>query len=461
MKYKKQQINEITFDDIKSSARKILDIPVVKSVVDYFSDDDETEDVDDDFEERDSIDSKVEKERVGSELADVALESIPLRDALMVDNDKRALVVGGSQAGIIGPDVMRALEATGNFEFDFNPQSAKSMNFIFSKIAVNVRDKDQYDVVIIFPGYKPGEKTESVVRIINLFTPARCFVVIPPPVTTIVDTMHAMDAGLNQGMPVSSDFWFLLAGGRYARDREDYCRELVSAVEKAGATFIDPRDVVAGGDLQQSGVTFPSSIDGIHIKDPSVVSDIAAAVVDKIVNCELQVPVAGVLAKVDPKKAATDPSLKSALAAAPAASAIIGRLSSKVGKRDDPFTGKPSSHQGLDISVRTGTPVKAALSGTVTKVVPAPGSRKAGIYVELTHENGDVTRYLHLSKVAVSEGQDVGTGDVIAYSGNTGRSTGPHLHWETWEGGGFRQGRLANPLEWLTKNPGAIKPIEF
>ena len=129
--------------------------------------------------------------------------------------------------------------------------------------------------------------------------------------------------------------------------------------------------------------------------------------------------------------------------------------------RDDPFTGKRSKHQGLDIGVRTGTPVRAALAGKVTKVVPPPGSPRAGVYVEVTHDNGDVTRYLHLSKVLANVGDEVETGDTIALSGNTGRSTGPHLHWETWEGGGFKRGRLANPLEWLTRNPGSVKPVEF
>ena len=462
MKYRRNQINEISIEDLKASAKKLLDIPVVKNVVDFFSGDDEEEDAyDEETGETARPGKSAEKEQVSAEIADAALESIPLSDALRIDSDKRALIVGGSQAGVIGPDVMRALEATGKFEFDFNPQSAKSMNFIYSKVAVNVRDRDQYDVVIIFPGYKPGEQAESVVKLIKLFTPARCFVVIPPPVTEIVDTTHAMDAGLNRGMPVSSDFWFLLGGGNYARERENYCKDLRSAVEKVGATFIDPRDVVSGGTLQQSGVTFPPSLDGIHIKDPPVVSEIADAVVERIKSCTLPVPVTGVLAKIDPEQAASDSSLSSALASAPAAAAIVGRLSSKVGMRDDPFTGKRSKHQGLDIGVRTGTPVRAALAGKVTKVVPPPGSPRAGVYVEVTHDNGDVTRYLHLSKVLANVGDEVETGDTIALSGNTGRSTGPHLHWETWEGGGFKRGRLANPLEWLTRNPGSVKPVEF
>lgn len=461
MKYTRRQINEISLEDIKSSAKKLLDIPVVKNVVDFFSGEDEEIADPESPRTRLGTASGSDVDRVGEEIADVALEKIPLRDALRLDTDKRALVIGGSQAGIIGPDVMRALESTGKFDFDFNPESAKTMMFVYTKVAVNVRDKDQYDVVIIFPGYKPGENPEYVTKIISLFTPARCFVVIPPPVTTITDTTHAMEAGLNRGMPVSSDFWFLLMGGNYAAEREQYCRNLRSAVEKAGATYIDPRDVVFGGDLQQSGITFPSSRDGIHIKDPTVVAEIAQSVVESIVNCNLLVPAASVLSKVDPSSAARDPSVRAAFRTAPAATALLGRISSNIGKRDDPFTGKPSDHQGIDIGARVGTPVKAALSGTVTRVVTTASGTRAGIYVEVTHDNGDVTRYLHLSKVIVREGQPVRTGEVIAYSGNTGRSTGPHLHWETWEDGGFKQGRLANPIEWLSRNPGSVKPIEF
>ena len=90
-------------------------------------------------------------------------------------------------------------------------------------------------------------------------------------------------------------------------------------------------------------------------------------------------------------------------------------------------------HDGLDIAASIGTPVHAALSGTVigtgnTDATPGCRGGSFGQWVMIKHPNGISTMYAHLSKIGVSEGQTVTTGDVIGYSGETGYATGPHLH---------------------------------
>ena len=84
-------------------------------------------------------------------------------------------------------------------------------------------------------------------------------------------------------------------------------------------------------------------------------------------------------------------------------------------------------HNGVDLGVVTGTEVRASRAGTVTK---AGWGGAYGYCVFIDHGDGIETRYAHLSELNVSEGDYVSQGDVIALSGNTGRSTGPHLHFE-------------------------------
>ncbi len=105
-----------------------------------------------------------------------------------------------------------------------------------------------------------------------------------------------------------------------------------------------------------------------------------------------------------------------------------GWVSSYFGYRSDPFTGKVKYHSGVDIAVNYGTNVYASGAGKVY----ATGYDEAGYgyYVMVEHGNGYVSLYGHLSKILVSTGQQVSKGQVIALSGNSGRSTGPHLHAE-------------------------------
>ena len=117
-------------------------------------------------------------------------------------------------------------------------------------------------------------------------------------------------------------------------------------------------------------------------------------------------------------------------------------VSSGFGGRTDPFTGQAVGHTGLDLAVPTGTPVRAALPGTVVAAQYNAGGY--GYYVKIDHGNGLVTLYGHCSQLTVSAGQTVAAGDVVALSGSTGRSTGPHLHFEVRVNGEY-----ADPEKYL------------
>jgi murein DD-endopeptidase MepM/ murein hydrolase activator NlpD len=102
-------------------------------------------------------------------------------------------------------------------------------------------------------------------------------------------------------------------------------------------------------------------------------------------------------------------------------------LSSPFGYRPDPFLGRPALHPGVDLVQAFGSEIKATAVGRVTHAGPMGGY---GNCVEIDHGNGVATRYGHMSEVLVEEGQTVGVGEAIGRIGSTGRSTGPHLHYE-------------------------------
>jgi len=104
-----------------------------------------------------------------------------------------------------------------------------------------------------------------------------------------------------------------------------------------------------------------------------------------------------------------------------------GWYSSNFGYRIDPFSGQQSYHEGVDFPAESGTPIVAAASG---KVIFADLHREYGKMIEVDHGNGLVSRYAHASSMAVREGDLVVRGQQIAAVGSTGRSTGPHLHFE-------------------------------
>lgn len=118
-----------------------------------------------------------------------------------------------------------------------------------------------------------------------------------------------------------------------------------------------------------------------------------------------------------------------------------GRMSSGFGRRNRPTKGASSYHKGIDWAIPTGTAVFASCGGTVAKAGWGSGY---GYVVYINHPDGRQTRYGHLSKVLVSPGQTVSQGQKIALSGNTGVSTGPHLHFEI-----LINGTQVNPLKYL------------
>lgn len=109
-----------------------------------------------------------------------------------------------------------------------------------------------------------------------------------------------------------------------------------------------------------------------------------------------------------------------------------GWLSSRYGNRVDPFTGQISRHEGLDFAGSIGWPVIATAAGVVTYAGPRAGY---GLLVEVNHGNGYITRYAHHNEILVETGSIVDVGTVVATMGNSGRSTGPHTHYEVLKDG--------------------------
>lgn len=116
-------------------------------------------------------------------------------------------------------------------------------------------------------------------------------------------------------------------------------------------------------------------------------------------------------------------------------------ISSNYGRRLDPITKRSAFHPGLDLGVWYGSKVMAPTEGTVSYAGYKAGYGKM---VEIDHGNGFKTRFGHLRKVLTKRGKQVAMGDVVAESGNTGRSTGPHLHYEVWF-----QGKPVDPKPYL------------
>jgi len=115
------------------------------------------------------------------------------------------------------------------------------------------------------------------------------------------------------------------------------------------------------------------------------------------------------------------------VAGAPSLWPVIGPITSSFGEREDPFNGEGAFHSGVDISAAFGQLVRATADGTVEIASMASGY---GREILINHGNGIQTLYGHLSGFAVTAGQHVSRGQVIGYVGMSGRSTGPHLHYE-------------------------------
>lgn len=119
------------------------------------------------------------------------------------------------------------------------------------------------------------------------------------------------------------------------------------------------------------------------------------------------------------------------------------RLTSNFGYRTDPFTGKAAFHAGIDISGKVGDPIFAAGAGTV---ITSEASPSRGNYIVIQHPNGIQSWYLHLQRLKVAKGDIVTKGQTIGSLGSTGRSTGPHLHFEI-----MKNNEKVDPAKYVSK----------
>jgi murein DD-endopeptidase MepM/ murein hydrolase activator NlpD len=118
-----------------------------------------------------------------------------------------------------------------------------------------------------------------------------------------------------------------------------------------------------------------------------------------------------------------------------------GWISSYFGRRTDPFTGKPANHKGVDFAGKAGAEIMAVADGVVTWSSKRYGY---GELVEVNHGNGYATRYAHNSENLVAVGDMVKKGQAVALMGDTGRATGPNLHFEV-----LQEGRPVNPVNFI------------
>ncbi|WP_379553289.1 M23 family metallopeptidase [Qipengyuania sp. DGS5-3] len=124
------------------------------------------------------------------------------------------------------------------------------------------------------------------------------------------------------------------------------------------------------------------------------------------------------------------------------------RLTSGYGMRTHPILKRRARHRGVDLAAPTGTPVYATADGVVGR---ADWFSSYGLYVKIDHGGALETRYAHMSKLAVNAGEHVKKGDVIGYVGSTGRSTGPHLHYEVRV-----DGQDVNPIQFMNGADGTM-----
>ena len=127
---------------------------------------------------------------------------------------------------------------------------------------------------------------------------------------------------------------------------------------------------------------------------------------------------------------------------------VHGEITSEYGNRTNPVSGESLMHSGVDIAASQGTEIRAAYSGIVSEV----GSNSVGgNYISLVHKDGSETLYCHCSKIIAEKGDVIRAGETIALVGSTGRSTGPHLHFEITV-----DGKTENPLLYLPNENGEV-----
>jgi murein DD-endopeptidase MepM/ murein hydrolase activator NlpD len=120
---------------------------------------------------------------------------------------------------------------------------------------------------------------------------------------------------------------------------------------------------------------------------------------------------------------------------------VEGNISSPYGRRDNPISGERAFHSGVDISATSGAPIRATADGVVSY---SGWTQSSGNVVLIEHGCGFSTAYAHNRSNAVRVGQRMKRGEIVGYIGSTGKSTGPHVHYEVWE-----KGKRINPSKFL------------
>ena len=221
---------------------------------------------------------------------------------------------------------------------------------------------------------------------------------------------------------------------------EDRTRQL--AIVAGIATLGEPGSIGAMGtmaDSAEAGIGGGTPVDGALID---------GALVDEV-GLEDLPAMQGRLRQIDGTLKAVETRLHQRarwISQTPAITPVKGILTSGFGYRSDPVTHGRGDHQGVDIAAAPGQPVRASADGIVMRAGTIGGLGKA---IYLAHGYGVTTRYGHMSKVEVRPGQRVKRGDIIGRVGNTGRSTGYHLHYEVRQ-----DGQPVNPLVYILDNGG-------
>ncbi|OYW03122.1 MAG: hypothetical protein B7X11_03440, partial [Acidobacteria bacterium 37-65-4] len=194
---------------------------------------------------------------------------------------------------------------------------------------------------------------------------------------------------------------------------------------------------------RMDGLTFLSKLQKAHPLPVVMVSSLTAKGTATASTLNILKDLLGVLEnRLDTVRTGVE--RQQALASAtPSIWPVVGWLSSMFGARTDPINGGSDFHPGLDISAEYGTPVKATADGTIES---AGWAGDYGNMILVKHGYGMSTKYGHLSRIVVSAGQAVHRGQVIGYVGATGRTTGPHLHYEI-----MLNGERINPMRLLSQ----------
>jgi murein DD-endopeptidase MepM/ murein hydrolase activator NlpD len=272
-------------------------------------------------------------------------------------------------------------------------------------------------------------------------TPSRAAPAKPRPLDSGTETLgRAAPDSLGASLTAAAADATLDANARvglvdYSLDRVERAQvaAVAGVVRSARASARRMESVIARTGLDPAALKAPDSHEAGGVGGPYVPLDPTADVFDRAVSDAAR--------EVEASRR-----LRRLLPHLPLQYPLIGEanVSSPFGYRPDPFLGRPALHPGVDLVQAFGSDIKATAIGRVTHAGPMGGYGNA---VEIDHGNGIATRFGHMSQVLVEEGQTVKAGDTIGRIGSTGRSTGPHLHYEVRV-----DGEAVDPERFLTAN---------